>query len=85
MDQGAVGDFKARHLIEWFEHGAGAAKIGWGAPGDFDRCVVLASAHMDPEKAKGFCANRHHGALGIWPATHAAMIRGAARALMGRK
>lgn len=62
-------------LAHWWEHGEGAAKIRWGEGGDFMRCVRLAvgEAHMDPERAKGFCAERHHAALGIWPATHAAM------------
>jgi HK97 family phage prohead protease len=71
-------------LADWWEHGAGAAKIRWGQGGDFDRCVRLAvdEAHMDPERAKGFCAERHHAALGIWPATHAAMEKHAGRADM---
>lgn len=68
----------ARHvqmLETYWTKGAGAAKIGWGSPGDFDRCV----AHMgkfvrDPE---GLCAEYHHKALGIWPATHAKAIRDA--------
>jgi HK97 family phage prohead protease len=62
-------------LASWWEHGGGAAKIRWGEGGDFMRCVRLAveEAHMTPERAKGFCAERHHAALGIWPATHAAM------------
>ena len=48
------------------------------------RCVRLAveEAHMTPERAKGFCAERHHAALGIWPATHAAMDKHAGRAAM---
>lgn len=80
VDEGAGGDYRARHLIRWFEHGEGATRIGWGAPGDFDRCVAIASEHMTPEQAKGFCNLRHHGALGIYPATHAAMERGGHRA-----
>ncbi len=62
------------HQLEhWWEHGEGAAKIKWGTDGDFDRCVRLAveEAHMDPERAKGFCNLRHKGALGFYPATHA--------------
>src|SRR6266581_3126073 len=68
-------------LAAWWEHGEGAAKIRWGQGGDFDRCVRLAvdEAHMDPERAKGFCAERHHAALGIWPATHAAMEKQSTR------
>lgn len=73
-DSGIPGHFP-HQLAHWWEHGPGAMRIRWGAPGDFDRCVRLAveDAHMDPARAKGFCAERHHAALGIWPATHAAM------------
>lgn len=64
----------AERLRVYWSHGEGAAKIGWGTPGDFDRCVVEVGKYMaDP---KGYCAERHHDALGIWPATHAAMERG---------
>src|SRR6266487_2596760 len=68
-------------LASWWEHGGGAARIRWGEGGDFMRCVRLAveEAHMTPERAKGFCAERHHAALGIWPATHAAMEKRAGR------
>ncbi len=56
-------------LKSWWEKGAGAAKIRWGTEGAFDRCVRLAveEAHFTPERAKGFCANRHKGATGKWP------------------
>jgi hypothetical protein len=56
-------------LQSWWEHGEGAAQIKWGTKGAFDRCVRLAveHAHMTPNNAKGFCANRHYGALGKWP------------------
>lgn len=65
-------------LKEWWEHGEGAAKIRWGQPGDFDRCVRLAVEHaeMSPDKAKGFCNERHHAATGMYPAQHAAMEKG---------
>lgn len=57
----------ARELINWYEHGEGAAKIRWGEDGDFMRCVGIAEKHMTPEQAKGFCSNRHLGALGVRP------------------
>lgn len=62
----------AERLRRYWEHGEGAAKIGWGIPGDFDRCVVevVEHAHMTPEQAKGYCAERHHGATGQWPGQH---------------
>lgn len=57
----------ARELIRWYERGEGAAKIRWGTKGDFMRCVRIAEKHMTPEQAKGFCSNRHQGALGVRP------------------
>jgi 2'-5' RNA ligase len=57
----------AAELIEWYERGEGAAKIRWGEKGDFMRCVRIAKKHMTEEQAKGFCSNRHLGALGVRP------------------
>ena len=73
--EGKVGEYRARHLIRWFERGADG-QIPWGSPGDFMACVRVASRHMTVDQAKGFCNLRHHGALGIYPATHAARERG---------
>jgi HK97 family phage prohead protease len=56
-------------LHQYWVHGEGAAKIGWGAPGDFDRCVLHLSKYI--RDAKGYCNLAHHAALGIYPATHA--------------
>jgi hypothetical protein len=63
----------AERLHEYWVHGKGAAQIGWGAPGDFDRCVSLlqAHAHFTPDQAKGYCNLAHHAATGMWPAQHA--------------
>lgn len=67
-------------LHEYWVHGEGAAKIRWGSPGDYDRCVLhLGKFLADPH---GYCAQAHHDALGIWPATHAAMEKKAGRADM---
>jgi phage head maturation protease len=63
----------AEQLIQWYEHGEGAAKIRWGQKGDWARCTRIAAKYMTPGQAKGFCNLRHHGALGYYPATHAAM------------
>lgn len=49
--------------------------IAWGTPGDFARCVALVGKHLD--NPEGYCAERHHDATGIWPATHAKDIRDA--------
>jgi hypothetical protein len=57
----------AEQLRHWFVRGEGAARIGWGTDGDFARCVAIASEHMNPEQAKGYCANRHKEATGEWP------------------
>lgn len=56
-------------LIDYWTKGDGAAKIKWGAPGDFDRCVteVTTEAHGKVPDVKGYCANLHHTALGVWP------------------
>lgn len=70
-------------LHEYWVHGEGAAKIAWGTPGDFDRCVVELGKYVkDPH---GYCAKAHHDALGIWPATHAAMEKHAGRADMANQ
>lgn len=64
-------------LMRYWAEGEGAVKIGWGAPGDFDRCVLELGKYVGPTVVKGLCANLHHRALGIWPATHAKEIRDA--------
>lgn len=74
-----AGEFKARHLIRWFNLGADG-KIAWGTPGDWRACVTIASRHMRPDQAKGFCNLRHHDATGSYPG-HAP----AERALHGAK
>ena len=61
-------------LHQYWVHGAGAAKIRWGAPGDYDRCVLHLSKYL--RDAHGYCADAHHAALGIWPATHAKELKG---------
>ena len=66
VDQGPVGDFKARKLFRYWTRGPGAAKIMWGVPHDFDRCVTLLTKYF-PKNPKGLCANLHHRALGVWP------------------
>lgn len=59
-----TGEWKARHLIRWYERGPGAALIAWGTPGAFDRCTKIAGKHMRPDQAKGFCNLRSKGATG---------------------
>jgi len=66
------GDRKAtEQLMRYWAEGEGAAKIQWGVPGDFDRCVVELGKYVGPGVVKGLCANLHHRATGAWPG-HAA-------------
>jgi hypothetical protein len=53
------------NLRAYWLHGKGAAKIRWGTPGDFTRCVRQLSKYVtDPD---GLCAEYHHDATGMWP------------------
>lgn len=54
-------------LRDYWVHGEGAAKIGWGIPGDFNRCRTLLAEYVKPQFLSGYCANRHYDALGFWP------------------
>lgn len=56
----------AEQLRRYWTHGEGAAKIGYGTPGSFDRCVNELRPHMG-ERAKGYCANRIKEVTGQWP------------------
>jgi HK97 family phage prohead protease len=67
-------------LHQYWVHGEGAAKIRWGSPGDFDRCVEHLGKFL--KNPKGYCNLAHHAALGFYPATHAAMEHKAGRAAM---
>lgn len=60
-----------KRLMDYWAHGAGAQKIRWGVPGDFDRCVVLLSKYVSPGVVKGLCSNLHQEATGARPG-HAA-------------
>lgn len=66
----------AERLHQYWVHGEGAARIRWGAPGDFDRCTraLIEEAHFTPGQAKGYCNLAHHVATGIWPAQHAEIV-----------
>lgn len=54
-------------LRAYWISGEGAARIRWGVPGDFARCVAAVGKYMPPEKAKGYCSNLHVRALGVRP------------------
>jgi len=55
-------------LKESYLHGKAAAKILWGTPDDFKRCLLEAEHHGIPaHMRKGMCATLHKDALGVWP------------------
>lgn len=54
-------------LRDYWTKGEGAVKIGWGTPGDFNRCRAELAAYVKPQYLSGYCANRHYDALGFWP------------------
>lgn len=60
----------AEELRRYWTRGKGAAKIRWGQPGDWKRCVKYLYKHLGP-RAKGYCQLRHKEALGYYTATHA--------------
>jgi len=60
----------AEKLRRYWVSGPGAAKIRWGQPGDWSRCVRHLSKYLGP-RAKGYCQLRHKDALGIYTSTHA--------------
>jgi hypothetical protein len=59
-------------LRDYWVRGPGAAKIGWGAGGDFNRCRTNLAKYVKPQYLSGYCANRHYDALGFWPGQHLA-------------
>jgi hypothetical protein len=70
-------------LMEYWAHGEGAAKIGWGTPGDYNRCVVQLSKYVSGTQVHGLCQNLHIRATGA-PAGHAPAEL-AAKAAEGKK
>ena len=74
MAETSPGDARAtERLHQYWVHGEGAAKIRWGEPDDFRRCVDHLGKYIaDPE---GYCDLAHHAATGMWPAQHAEMVK----------
>lgn len=57
-----------QRLRNYWTRGAGAAKIRWGQPGDFNRCRTQLRKYVkNPRYLAGTCANLHFVALGVWP------------------
>lgn len=57
-------------IRRYWTRGKGAAKIRWGAPGDFNRCRRQLAKYVSPVFLAGTCANMHKEALGVWPGRH---------------
>lgn len=53
-------------LKRYWLRGKGAAKIRWGTPGAFDRCVRNLRDDF-PQNTEGLCANLYREATGRWP------------------
>lgn len=59
-------DFRAvRRLKRYWSYGPGAAKIRWGTPGDWRRCVRLLSKYMGT-RSRGYCQNLHKSVTGVY-------------------
>lgn len=57
-----------QRIRNYWTRGAGAAKIRWGVPGDFNRCRTQLRKYIaNPQWLAGTCANLHFVALGVWP------------------
>ena len=59
-----------QRLMEYWARGEGAAKIRWGQPGDFYRCVAHLGKYVPPNEVEGLCSNLHRRALGTNPGDH---------------
>lgn len=64
------------NLKKYWLHGEGAAKIRWGEGGDYNRCVLELSRHVNPAQVHGLCGNLHEEALGISTAEHKKLLEG---------
>lgn len=62
----------ADKLREYWVHGEGAAKIRWGQPGDFNRCVTHLGKYVG--NPQGLCNTYHQEALGVPPGQETADI-----------
>lgn len=66
---GSTEDLQSRmppQLKRYWLLGEGAAKIRWGTPGSFERCVRNLRDDF-PQDTEGLCANLYHEATGKWP------------------
>jgi len=80
----AAGTGLPPQLIAYWVHGEGAAKIGWGTPGDFDRAIKLiqeaiakgGGKPLSDRIIKGLVATLHKLATGARPGHAAGEHRG---------
>ena len=63
----------AASLIKWYEDDPDN-RFQWGTPGDWRRCVDVASQYIDD--AEGFCQLRHMAATGMTTSEHAEEDKG---------
>lgn len=61
-------------LMKYWAEGAGAAKIQWGLPDDFYRCVAQLGKYVPDGEVKGLCENLHVRATGMTTAEHTKLI-----------
>ena len=81
-DVNQPGSGSGHQLREYWVHGPGAVKIGWGTDGSFARCVANLGKHVkDPQ---GLCAEYHKAATGQWPAEKGVPSGGDVEAFHGR-
>jgi hypothetical protein len=65
--EGYISRMPAQLQREWLAGGI-AARIAWGTPGSYRRCLAEAESHGIPERMQnGLCANLYHQATGRWP------------------
>lgn len=55
----------AETLRRYWTTGPGGQRIGWGTPGDFNRCVAELTPHLGI-RSKGYCQLRHKDATGAY-------------------
>jgi hypothetical protein len=65
---------QAEKLRHYWDFGPGAAKIRWGMPGDWSRCVRHLAKYLGV-RAKGYCQLRHKEVTGMYTGTHAKLVR----------
>ncbi len=73
----AVPGHMPRQLLDYWVHGEGAAKIRWGTPGDFKRCVTQLRKYF-PRNPEGLCNRLHTRALGVPPGQEHGLVADAA-------